>query len=625
MEIKNFNMKEETIVIFDNPSDYEKLLKLKKNQELKIIVTNYPSYEVLKKNQIPCVLSDIFLTYDERILIQKTAFNLSDWHDQQVVKKILMYKDVNLGSLIQAEFINILVNFLKNFYELYKITLAYKDANYFASNINYKILKLFSKKISVLSQDTTSVDFSPLDSLTFDFKIGTKNKNIELKLSKNTFSKLKSLSEKFSSYSVSGKKFEKKSKYALFTEINTLHYEELFLQINDPFVVFNRRQPSIWNKKTLNLIKNSGCIIENENSLISSDLKKTAKNSITSLNKIMESLFLNEQFFSMFFQIQNKSFWNIFSPYFIKFFKKRTRENIYEIQLAIRLFEKYNFSSVIINNEVGPNEKIVAQLSKARGIPIFLNQHGLIFDTEEAIQMNKYHGIIPQISDYSIVWGEVDYEYRKNIGVDKKRIFAVGSPVYDNFNNSIEPYHESDYVLLATSGPTKENIFDLSIQTIEKNIQTINTVCKILTKLNKKIIIKIHPSPDEFDPSEIINTINPEIKIIKSGNISTLIKNCNFVVVINFSSVILDCNLLNKPVILLKTKNYEYGTPSALKNNSCIIANVDDFEKTIHHLEDHKFYDKMTENGRKSASKYLVTTNNSSKKLYDLLSKLDFS
>ena len=58
-------MKQETIVIFDNPSDYEKLLNLKKNQEFKIIATNYSAYEILKKNNIPCILSDIFLTKDE--------------------------------------------------------------------------------------------------------------------------------------------------------------------------------------------------------------------------------------------------------------------------------------------------------------------------------------------------------------------------------------------------------------------------------------------------------------------------------------------------------------------------------------------------------------------------------
>ena len=617
-------MKQETIVIFDNPSDYEKLLDLKKNQEFKIIATNYSSYEILKKNNIPCILSDIFLTKDERTLIQKTAFDLSNWHDESDAKKFLMYKDVNLGSLIQSEFINILVNFLKSFFELYKISLTNKNANFFCSGINYKILKLFSSNVRILSQSDASFDFSPLDSLKIGFKIGTDTKNIELKLSKNVYSKLKSLAEKFSNYSTSRKNIDKISKHILFSEINTINFEQFFLEIKDPFVVFNRRQPLVWNKKTLNLIKNSGCIIQNEHSLVSSELKKNIQHSTFLINKNIESLFSNDLFFSKFFQIQNNSFWKVFSPYFIKFFKKRTRENIFEIELACELFEKFDFSLVVINNEVGPNEKIISQLSKARKIPIFLNQHGLIFDTKEAFQMNMHHGIIPRISDYSVVWGEVDYEYRKSIGINEGTIFTIGSPIYDNFINSIEPYHETDYVLLATSGPTKENIFDLSIETIQKNIQTIRSVCKILTKINKKLIIKIHPSPDEFDPTEIVNAINPKIKIVKSGKISTLIKNSKFVIVIDFSSVILDSYLLNKPVISLSVKNNEFGIPFAFKNNSCICTNVDELEKIIHLLDDQKFYNEIVKNGKKSASKYLTTTN-SSKKLYNLLSNFDFN
>ena len=617
-------MKQETIVIFDNPSDYEKLLNLKKNQEFKIIATNYSAYEILKKNNIPCILSDIFLTKDERTLIQKTAFDLSNWYDELDAKKFLMYKDVNLGSLIQSEFINILVNFLKSFFEIYKISLTNKNTNFFCSGINYKILKLFSSNVRILSQSDESFDFSPLDSLKNGFKIGTDTKNIELKLSKNVYSKLKSLAEKFSNYSTLRKNIDKISKHILFSEINTINFEQFFLEIKDPFVVFNRRQPLVWNKKTLNLIKNSGCIIQNEHSLVSSELKKNIKQSTFLINKNIESLFSNDLFFSKFFQIQNNSFWKVFSPYFIKFFKKRTRENIFEIELACELFEKFDFSLVVINNEVGPNEKIISQLSKARKIPIFLNQHGLIFDTKEAFQMNMHHGIIPRISDYSVVWGEIDYEYRKSIGINEGTVFTIGSPVYDNFINSIEPYHETDYVLLATSGPTKENIFDLSIETIQKNIQTIRSVCKILTKINKKLIIKIHPSPDEFDPTEIANAINPKIKIIKSGKISTLIKNSKFVIVIDFSTVILDSYLLNKPVISLNVKNNEFGIPFAFKNNSCICTNVDELEKIIHLLDDQKFYNEMVENGKKSASKYLTTTN-SSKKLYNLLSNFDFN
>ena len=78
-----------------------------------------------------------------------------------------------------------------------------------SSGINYKILKLFSSNVRILSQCDASFDFSPLDSLKIGFKIGTDTKNIELKLSKNVYSKLKSLAEKFSNYSTSRKNIDK--------------------------------------------------------------------------------------------------------------------------------------------------------------------------------------------------------------------------------------------------------------------------------------------------------------------------------------------------------------------------------------------------------------------------------
>ena len=72
-----------------------------------------------------------------------------------------------------------------------------------------RLRKLFSSNVRILSQSDESFDFSPLDSLKIGFKIGTETKNIELKLSKNVYSKLKSLSEKFSNYSTSRKNIGK--------------------------------------------------------------------------------------------------------------------------------------------------------------------------------------------------------------------------------------------------------------------------------------------------------------------------------------------------------------------------------------------------------------------------------
>ena len=49
---------------------------------------------------------------------------------------------------------------------------------------------------------------------------------------------------------------------------------------------------------------------------------------------------------------------------FIKLFKRRTYENIYEIELTEKLLKKYCFSGIIINNDVGSQEQIISQLAK---------------------------------------------------------------------------------------------------------------------------------------------------------------------------------------------------------------------------------------------------------------------
>ena len=137
------------------------------------------------------------------------------------------------------------------------------------------------------------------------------------------------------------------------------------------------------------------------------------------------------------------------------------------------------------------------------------------------------------------------------------------------------------------------------------------------------MIIKTHPDPAEFDPTEIAQKINPHIKIIKNGHFTSIIKNAKFVIVIDFSTVILDCHLLNKPVISLPVKNNGYGLPSALTNNSCICSNLENLEEHIRSLSSKNFEDELIKNGTKSASDYLSFQNNSSKKFSDFL--LQFS
>ena len=97
---------------------------------------------------------------------------------------------------------------------------------------------------------------------------------------------------------------------------------------------------------------------------------------------------------------------------------------------------------------------------------------------------------------------------------------------------------------------------------------SINNLLSIIRQevLEGKELIDIRDyTLDKVD--KLVQKINPNIKIVKSGKISPLIKNSNFVIVIDFSTVILDAHLLKKPVISITVKNNGFGIPFDFRTN----------------------------------------------------------
>ena len=576
------NKTEKSIVLFDKSIAVKEVKSILKDTNSSIISLDFESFELLQKNNINQKTYDEFLTTNEMSNIQKLSYELSDWYSHEQLANELMYNDVNLGSILQSELINILVNFIKNFYVIYKITQKYSDFEFFCSKNTSKFLHKFSIKHYLLK--SLKIDDSlPLDSLNTNIDLKFKNLNLKFKIGTKKINSLRTLTDSISNYLIKPK-LKKDSNFFLFSEINTKKFSGLLQKMPDfdeTYVIYNRRQPSIWDKESFSLFKNSNAVIENEKTL-NRNKKLSLTKEKSKITKIIEKIKKNENFFEKFFTIKTISFWSLFREVFYSLIEKRFLTYYYEIILSQNLLDKYPFSAILLQNDVGPNEKILLQIGKSKKIPIFLMQHGLIFDTPEALMVNKYHGVLGLNTDYQLVWGDIDYQYRKKLGFDPEKIIKIGSPAYDHFFD--KKNSKRDYVLLATSGPTTENIFDLTVESIAKNIETIKGISKIVTGLNQKLIIKIHPSPDEFDPTKLIKSIDPNIQVIKTGDISEIIKNCSLMIVIDFSSVILDAYLLKKPIISIPVKNNGYGLPKAFVNNSCMIENLETLENSINNL-----------------------------------------
>ena len=389
-------------------------------------------------------------------------------------------------------------------------------------------------------------------------------------------------------------------------------------------ISFNRRKPSVWNFESFSIIKNSGCGIITASALLDAVTKNRIKNGISIMTTKIDLLWKNEDFFESFFSINESSFWKILKPKFKELFTKRAFESVSEIEMAKRLLEKHHFNSVLLLSEIGSTEQIIVKLAKRLGVKIVLLQHGLFYDSDSqgAYNMNKFQGVFPIDADKYVVWGNIEETYQLKHNIPKDKLQVLGAPLYDEIFDTMAKNELGNYILLATSGPVKENALDLTIETIEKNRKTIKKICEVVSKMNKKLIIKLHPSQNEFDPSNLTKEINSNIIVKKTGSISQLIKSCDIFIVIDASTVILDAHLLKKPVISVLVKDSDYGIPSVL-SQSCILTDMDNFETVLQKvLTDENLRKSMIEKGTAYAKEYLINQGSTSTKLLKFLSDI---
>ena len=622
------NNNSEFVILFDSISDLDDLVEMSSKNISTIISFDYDTHKILKDKKINHEISDNYLSKKDLRNIQKTAYLVSEWFNSDIISKYINYNGVNLGSLIQDELINILVNYIKKVFELYKISKQLNDSTFVSSYSCHEIMKNFAKNIMKF-KNSKMENFGqlPLDSTKVRMKIGIKNHSMEFRIPKNVFTRLKGISEKPSKFMLSkNHSIDENSKNILVVEFNIIRYQTFFEQMSNSnlnFVTYNRRSPTFWNIQSYNLIKQSGCIIETKNSLYDTNLKKIISDGKIQLKTKILDLFSRENFFKSFFSIDGISFWSPFKVFFTNYFIKRALEFVEEIELLKKLVEKYTFSSILVLSETGSNERIALQLARKKEIPVCLLQHGLNYDTKEAYDMNVAQGALPVKSDHYICWGKINEDYCKSLRIKLEKIHVIGSPVFDNVRFDERNFYKKDYVLLATAAPTKEDASDLTVEIIEKYMNAIKKICLLMSKYNKKLIIKIHPSPDELDPSFIAKQINSEIKVIKEGNISPLIQSCDLMIVIDFTSPILDAHILKKPVISLSVKDNGWGIPTAFKNNSCLVTDLEKLESDLKDvLNNENIRNQLIENGTKSSNEYLSYQNNGSNKLIGFLEEL---
>jgi hypothetical protein len=455
-------------------------------------------------------------------------------------------------------------------------------------------------------------------------KIG--NSTYSLRIPKILFKKFKNISEKFIKLFLKNKHTIPTKPSTLLVEFDTIRCKKFFeasnnLSIN--LVHYGRRRPTIWNKESFSIVKNSNSLLVDIDKIYDKNLKNSVYQGQLFAKENLNKLLQNHEFFENYFSFKEYSLWLILKPFFVDLITKRFSEAISEIEITKKLFNLYNIKNILILSEHGFNEQIIIQIAKQQKISLHLLQHGVFFDTPESLEQNIFAGILPMDSDYFLTWGDSTKKYSIKSGIPSQKLKPLGSIFYDQiFENKQKNLHlESNYILFALAWPGKNQVKDLTIETLESFEKSIKEICTIISNQNKKLIIKIHPYSEQEDLTTMIKKINPEIIIIKNGSILDLIQSCEIFITLDLSTTILEAQILEKPVISIIVRDTGLGNPTIFKDNSCIRIPVEELETQLSHLSDDDYRNKIILKGNDFVKKYLSVSNAS----HEILSYLQKS
>ena len=564
-----------SVVLFDSSCNIDELTSAKIENSL-IITFDYNSHKNLEKFGINHVISDSYLDQSFLSSIEKICYGLSRWYTQKSIEKTVEYDGLNLGEFFYIELYEILIPFLKKFFEISKIFEENRQSSFLTSNNLYDIIHSFSDDIKILQKANTiksEFDYSHID---IPFKLGPKSSHIRIGRSK--YLKLLNTSEKFLNLT---RKKQSDNPAILLADFSANRYKEFFLampQSKNIFVKFDRNAPPFWNYNTYSTVKKSRSVIENSSSLIDDNIKKIIADAQNLINEKLNFL-SNSTELPEFFSVNKISFWNAFKKTFLKLVQNKFIEFIREIEIVKKLLLKYKFSCVLVHAESGL-DLVLIKLAKRQNIPIILLEHGLTPLGKNILEHQKFYRALPVYSSKYLVWGNIDFKSCTENGFPTNKIEVLGVPFYDEiFNNKVPSYTESDnFILFATDFKALHTLESITVESMKKYEIIINSVYDIVTKHNKRLLIRPHPQKD-IGEKHIAKELDPKIKVSAGGSILPLIKSSSLVVVTDVSSVMIEAMALNKPVISLRV-NPDYDDEFC-NPNACLRTSIEDFENNL--------------------------------------------
>ena len=613
------------IIFVDINSNFNHIKKkVNQNKNILIISFDYKSHKKLNDEKLKHEISDKFINDVECKNIQDYVYKFTYWFNENELADLLVHKGVNIGRLYQDELLNFFVRFLKKIKEIENIFTQNQETTFFADNELYKIINYFTKSCTNIDDANEKVHAFTHEKIKIGLKIGKNQKNIFIDEKK--YLKFKNFIDQLINNFFKPRKIQEEKLNILFVEYNTDRFKDLFLksrQYNSQIFFYGRKRPPFWNFSTLKTIINSKCKIITEKFIYDQTTETNYFKANEHMKNKISELWKKESILKKFFTFEEKTIFELIKPILVEIIENRLANTVKEIELANRMFEKIKINYSVVINEVGFYEQIISALSKKFNVNCIHMQEGYHWDAKEVNQNLTSQGVYLHDAQKLLVWGDIDKKLAiENAGIPSEKIEIIGAPRYDHFFRLKS--NKGNYILLASSAdPQPEEIEGLRVQKIEKYLSDILEICKTVSELGEKLVVKLHPSPTQLtDLEELTNGINSKIHILSSGDITELLPNAKVVICIGISSIMIEAIILGKPVIFIPGIDYNWKNPSIVELNGCVTSDIKNInDDLLKILQNEKFCSKIQNSSSNYLTKLIDHQGYSSKKFYEFLKK----
>jgi UDP-N-acetylglucosamine 2-epimerase len=611
------------IIIINEIFQIEKIKEIKISN-YQVFAINYEIHKKLDEENISHIIADELLSKEERDELYDFTVKKYKWFEENRLSKEFLFNDVNLFEITESGIIH--ENLLKMLIEgsiIKKIIVKYEPTLIYCSNEIFKFIKINFKGIKVKEISENTEQITLYDNI--DFRLNIATRTIHFNISKNKYSKLKSMFDKITC-NLFNLWYKKSSKQIiLLVEFNPSLFKNLISTLSSEkytLVFLNFRRPASWNLESINVLKNSKSKIINPKNFLPNENHDKI---ISDLRLKLENIFEEESFYEI-FKFNNISFWPIINNKLKKIFSNRIPDQVKEIIIIKNIVKNLKLQCFICSNESGETERILGKTNKQK-IKSILLQHGFSNFHEETDQIRMRideRKLIPIVSDKFFVWGESDYKFFKKLGIDESKIVISGNPKFDDFP-IVKKISKNQKIVLITPEPITESFGHYVTKLANEYENTLTRVCQILKKIEGvEIIVKLHPGQNSHNNilEKKINKIDKSIPIFQMKSSPEIVKESDLLLnitceAVDPSTIMLEGLMLDKPVLeICLDKEFSFS------NKGIITAfNNDNLEKIIHKmLFDKEFLEKNATNRNNLINNYLSNTRNSSKKILDYIS-----